>query len=95
MIIVSGWLRLDAVERQQYLDGCRRVIEAARRAPGCLDFHISGDSLEDDRINIFEKWEDAESVKRFRGTGPSDDQRAAIIAAQVEQHEIASTVSLT
>ncbi len=95
MIIVSGWLRVDLQQRQEYLDACRSVIEAARRAPGCLDFYLTADPLEDDRINVFERWTDVDSVERFRGTGPSNEQEAVIIEAQVHQHDIASTVSLT
>lgn len=95
MIIVSGWLRLDEAQRQQYLDGCRPVIEAARRAAGCLDFHLSADPLENDRINVFERWDDAQSVERFRGAGPSDDQEAVIVEAHVDQHDVARTTSLT
>ena len=95
MIIVSGWLRLDVGMRRQYLEGCLPVVEAARQAPGCLDFHLSADPIEDDRINVFERWEDVESVERFRGDGPADHQQAAILDARVDQHEIASTTSLT
>lgn len=95
MIIVSGWLRVRAGQRQQYLDACRPVIEAARRAPGCVDFHLSADPLEDDRVNVFESWQDVESVERFRGSGPSDDQQAAIVGAQVHQHQVASSMLLT
>lgn len=95
MIIVAGWLRVDEQQRQEYLDACRTVIEAARRAPGCLDFSLTADPLEDDRINVFEQWEDVESVERFRGSGASDEQQAVIIEARVHQHVVASTVSLT
>lgn len=95
MIIVSGWLRLEPANREQYLDECRPVIEAARRAPGCLDFHLSADPLEDDRINVFEKWDNPESVERFRCEGPSDSQQAVIVEAQVDQHEIVYITSLT
>lgn len=95
MIIVSGWLRVRAGQRQQYLDACRPAIEAARRAPGCVDFHLSADPLEDDRVNVFESWQDVESVERFRGSGPSDDQQAAIVGAQVHQHQVASSMLLT
>lgn len=95
MIIVSGWLRVDEQQRQEYLDGCLPVIEAARRTPGCLDFSLTADPLEHDRINIFEQWEDVESVERFRSSGPSDEQQAVILDARVHQHDIASTVSLT
>ncbi len=95
MMIIAGWIRVDEQQRQEYLDACRPVIEAARRAPGCLDFSLTADPLEDDRINIFEQWTDVESVERFRSSGPSDEQQAVIIEAQVHQHDIASTVSLT
>lgn len=41
MIIVSGWIRVDAAARTAYLDGCLELIAQARVAPGCLDFHLS------------------------------------------------------
>jgi len=94
MVIVSGWLRVRTEERATYLDGCRAVVIAARAAPGVIDFHLSADPIEDDRINVFEQWESVEAVEAFRGAGPSGDQAAAIIGAHVEQHQIASTISL-
>ena len=95
MIIVSGWLRVAAAARTPYLERCREVIAAARAAPGCIAFHLSADPIDDERINVFEQWEGAEAVEAFRGSGPSDEQQSMIIGAQVEQHEIASTISLT
>lgn len=95
MIIVSGFLKVDPGQRTEYLDSCDEVIRAARSAPGCLDFHLSADLIEADRINIFEQWESVESVEAFRGSGPSDDQQSIITGANVMQHEIASSISLT
>ena len=95
MIIVSGWMRVAPDQRQAYLAGCVPVIEAARRAPGCIDFHLSADPLDDERINVFEQWAAVDDVERFRGSGPSDEQATAIVAAQVDQHEVASTTHLT
>jgi quinol monooxygenase YgiN len=95
MIIVAGFLRLDPDQRTSYLDGCEGVIRAARSAPGCIDFHLSADPIEADRINIFEQWDSAESVDAFRGSGPSDEQQATITEANVVQHEIAGSSSLT
>lgn len=95
MVIVSGWLRVAPDDRSAYLDACRAVIDAARAAPGCIDFHLTADPIEVDRINIFEQWESAEAVERFRGSGPGDDQQSMIVDAHVEQHEIADTVPLT
>lgn len=93
-IIVAGYLRTAAADRDEYLAGCRQLIELARRAPGCLDFHLSADLLEDDRINIFEHWESVEAVERFRGSGPSGEQQLAILDAAVDQHVIAATTRL-
>lgn len=78
-----------------YLEGCREVMTAARQADGCVAFILSEDPIEPGRINIFEQWDTVEAVERFRGTGTDDEQQASIIAAHVEQHEIASTISLT
>ncbi len=71
------------------------MIEAARAAPGCHDFYLAEDPLDPGRINVFEAWEDSESVERFRGSGPTEDQKGTILDARVEQHEIASTTLLT
>ena len=95
MIIVSGSIHVDEGERDGYLAGCREVILAARAADGCLDFHLSADPIEPDRINVYEQWETVAAVEAFRGSGPSDDQSATITSATVSQHEIAGTISLT
>jgi quinol monooxygenase YgiN len=94
MVIVSGHLRVDPAERDAYLAGCREVIVAARAAEGCLDFHLSPDPLEPDRINIYEQWASVAAVEAFRGAGPSGDQQATIRDAAVFQHEIADTQRL-
>ena len=95
MIIVAGWLRVVPENRARYLETCREVIAAARSADGCIDFHLSADALDSGRINIFEQWESVDAVESFRGSGPSDDQQVMILDAHVEQHDIASTVSLS
>ncbi len=94
MIIVSGQLHVDPAERDAYVEGTRAVIELARAAPGCIDFHVTADPLEPGRINVFEQWESVENVEAFRGSGPSDEQGAAILAAAVFQHVVASTERL-
>lgn len=91
MIIVSGSIRTDPAERDSYVADSRDVIEQARRAPGCIDFHVSADALEPDRINIYEQWQTAADVEAFRGSGPSSEQQAAIVDAAVFQHVVEST----
>lgn len=95
MIIVAGWIEVAADSRAAYLDGCGPVIRAARSQPGCLDFCITPDPLAERRIYVYERWDSVESVERFRESGPSDEQQAAILAAEVAQYEIAGVTPLT
>ena len=95
MIIVAGFLKVAPDQRETYLHGCIDVARAARDAKGCIDFHLSADPIELDRINIFEQWDSVEAVEAFRGDGPSDGQESMILGANVVQYEIASSTSLT
>ncbi len=94
MIIVSGPIRVDPAARDAYLADCLALMEQARRAPGCLDFHLSPDPLEPGRINVYEQWESVADVEAFRGSGPSDEQTATIRSAAVVQHEVATFQAL-
>lgn len=96
MIIVSGWLRVLPERRAAYLDGCRDVVEAARSAPGCIEFHLGADPLDPERIVVLEQWASVADVERFRAAdGPQPTHLDAIVDAHVEQHEIARTTGLT
>jgi quinol monooxygenase YgiN len=88
VIIVAGSVHVDPEARDSYLDGCREVVAAARRASGCLDFALSADLLEPGRINVFERWESTEALKRFRGEGPSGDQLAQLRGIHVSEYEV-------
>lgn len=88
MVIVAGHLIVDPAERAAYLEGCAGVVAAARGAAGCLDFAIGGDLLDPGRINVFERWESQEAVEAFRGSGPSDDQGAALVSGTVAEYDV-------
>ncbi|RKN49586.1 putative quinol monooxygenase [Micromonospora endolithica] len=85
MFIVAGSLYVDPEAREDYLAGCVPVVRAARSAPGCVDFAIGPDLVEPGRINVYERWESEEQLLTFRGSGPSDDQAAAIRGAEVHR----------
>ncbi|MFC9981175.1 putative quinol monooxygenase [Gordonia sp. NPDC127522] len=89
MVIVAGSLRVDPDQRAAYIAGCDEVVGAARRAPGCLDFAISADSMDPGRINIFERWDSQSAVEAFRGDGVGDDQSRAIRSASVAEYDVA------
>jgi quinol monooxygenase YgiN len=95
MVIVAGFLLVDPLERAGYLAGCRAVVEQARRTRGCLDFTISADLVDPDRIAIFERWESRAAVEAFRGSGPSDEQQGSIISASVCEYDVGNEKRLT
>jgi quinol monooxygenase YgiN len=95
MVIVAGHIMVDPAQRESYLAGCVSVVEQARRAPGCLDFAITADLLDPGRIDILERWESQEAVEAFRGSGPSDEQGAAMLSASVAEYDVADVRSLT
>jgi quinol monooxygenase YgiN len=95
MVIVAGQIVVDPQQRESYLEGCVRVVELARRAPGCIDFAIGADLVDAGRINIFERWESRAAVEAFRGSGPGDEQSVAILAAAVAEYDVAGVRSLT
>lgn len=90
MIIVAGHLMVDPEQRDSYLAGCVDVVEQARGARGCLDFAITADLVDIGRINIFERWESQAAVEAFRGSGPSDEQSAAMLSATVAEYDVAN-----
>jgi quinol monooxygenase YgiN len=95
MVIVAGHLVLDPRQRETYLEGCRDVVDQARRAPGCLDFAVTADLLDPSRVDIFERWESKAAVDAFRGSGPSDEQTSAVISATVVEYDVTGERRLT
>ena len=95
MVIVAGHLIVDPEQRESYLADCLGVVDEARKAPGCLDFTIAADLVDPGRIDVFERWESQADVEAFRGSGPSEEQGAAVLSASVAEYDIASVRSLT
>jgi quinol monooxygenase YgiN len=93
-VVVAGHLMVDPHGRDDYLADCREVVRAARGAAGCLDFAISADLIEPGRINILERWESQAAVEAFRGSGPSDDQSAAIVSAAIIECDVDAARSI-
>jgi quinol monooxygenase YgiN len=94
VIIVAGHVVVDPAERDDYLSGFVEVVRQARQTPGCLDFSLSADLIEPGRINVFERWESQAALEAFRGSGPSDEQGAAIVSAEVAEYDVTSERNL-
>ena len=72
---------------------CSRAagVQQARTAPGCLDFVLTADPVEPDRLNVYERWESDAHLERFRGSGPDTGQTAQIRDALVRKYRISAT----
>ncbi|MGN6487835.1 MAG: putative quinol monooxygenase [Devosia sp.] len=91
MIIVSGWIRLRAGQRDRFLEDSRLAMVQARQTTGCKAFVVAADPIEEDLVNILEHWESEEALLAFRGEGPSSDLQDMITGANVQRHNIASS----
>ena len=88
MIVIQGWLRVAAADRDAYVRECVPAVRAARAAPGCLGFTVSADPVEPDRVAVAERWSDRAALLAFRGDGPGDDLTARILDASVDEFEV-------
>ena len=66
MIIIAGKSYVAAEKREAYLTSFEDFIRQTRNEPGCLDFYISADPIEEDRLNNFELWASQEQLDDFR-----------------------------
>ncbi|MGN6357660.1 MAG: putative quinol monooxygenase [Novosphingobium sp.] len=62
MILVTGKFRLPPDRLAEARAALRRVIEATRAEPGCLDYAYAEDLLEPGLIRVSEKWEGREAL---------------------------------
>jgi quinol monooxygenase YgiN len=95
VIIVAGHIVVAPAQRESYLAGCVTVVEQARHAHGCLDFAITADLIDPSRVNVYERWTSQSAVEAFRGSGPSDEQSAAMLSASVTEYAVAAVRSLS
>ncbi len=89
MIIVSGRLHLRSGARDRFLSLSADAMRQARRTPGCHDFVVAADPLEDDRVNVYEAWASMEALHAFRQDGPGEDLSGLIVRAEVAEHAVA------
>lgn len=89
MIIVLGHLDTRPEDRDRLVELSAEAVRLARRAPGCLDFAVSADSVDPARVNVAERWASAEELGAFRGSGPQDDAGALIRDFHIGEYLVA------
>lgn len=83
MIIIAGYTRTDAEKRNSTVEAFRSMVERARAYDGCLDFAISADAADPDRVNLFECWRDQATLDAWRKVakgGPKGKPREVAVS---------------
>ncbi len=73
MIIVVGNELVDALERDTYVAAHRDLVSRAREFDGCIHVAITADSVDPERINSVEVWQDSEALDEWRKQANAPD----------------------
>lgn len=88
MLIVAGWLQVEAGQRDAYLATASQFTQQARLASGCYEFAQAPDPIVAGRIIILERWESETDLLAFRASGSDADSVTLpdVLAADVKQY---------
>jgi len=89
-IIVAGKLTIKPGSRIEFIEKSREAVLQARKNEACEDFLVSPDSIDVNRVNIFEKWESRSVLEAFRNSGPESDIFSLVESFDVKEYEINS-----
>jgi quinol monooxygenase YgiN len=89
MIVVAGYLVAAPGRRDELVARSTEAVRAARRAPGCVAFAVTADTVDAGRACVMEVWSDAAALAAFRGDGP--DGGLGDLIAGYEVREMAVT----
>lgn len=87
-IIVAGKLTLKPGKRDEFIQKSLQAISQARTLNGCEDFSVSVDPIDENRVNIFEKWESRNQLEEFRDSGPDNDSFSLVEYFDVIEYEV-------
>lgn len=87
-IIVVGKLILKLDSRVEFIEKSIPAILMARQSSDCEDFSVSADPIDENRVNIFEKWTSKKALEAFRNTGPDSDVLSLVDVFNVDEYEV-------
>lgn len=76
--------------RDEFIEQSRGAISQARELEACEDFSVSPDSIDENRVNIFEKWSSRGSLEAFRNSGPDNDSFSLVESFDVHEYEVST-----
>lgn len=91
MIIVAGFIDVDAGVRGEFLEAMRETIVATRSEPGCIEYTFAADAVDAGRVRLFERWETKDDLLTHLSASAEQPspvsatfERAAVELAQYE-----------
>jgi quinol monooxygenase YgiN len=67
LVLIVGHSRAaDEAARDAAVRAFAGMVERARAQDGCIEFAISADAIEADRVNLVEVWRDAAAIAAWR-----------------------------
>jgi quinol monooxygenase YgiN len=87
-IIVAGRLRLKPNRRDEFIQQTIPSISLARANKNCLDFSVSADPIDQNRVNIYEHWLNRSALEAFRNSGPENDYFSLVLCFEVSEYDI-------
>jgi quinol monooxygenase YgiN len=87
-VIVAGKLQLKPGKRDEFIQKSLEAVVQARQLDACVDFSVSADPIDDNRVNVLEKWTSRSHLEEFRHSGPDNDSFTLVESFDVTEHEI-------
>lgn len=87
-IIVAGKLLIKLGAREDFIAQSYDAILLARKNADCLDFAVSPDPIDINRVNVFEKWTSRTALDAFRNAGPENTLFTLVESFDVNEYDI-------
>ncbi len=95
MVIVAGWMQLDAKDRDAFLELKREATLATRAEKGCIEYVFTPDPFEPGRARVFERWEtlaDQEAHVKLAISGQSSSpQPYPVLGQELYVHTVSDS----
>ncbi len=99
MLIVAGHITAGPGARQSFLHAVQPMVAATLNEPGCREYCFSADPNNDDRIMLYELWDDEEALAaHFASAHMADWQQTRtsldVVSADILQYTISDVSPL-
>jgi quinol monooxygenase YgiN len=95
-IVIAGWIDYEASERADVLAQFAEVARESREETGCLDYAVSPDPDDQQRIRVLEHWVSEEALQAHFATPHVQRFRSAVadrkrVGRSLQKHQVASS----